>query len=130
MNSFQNFYTSLVRRMSEMIYKKELEDLKLSLKNSSDCSKIRKIYEYVRKVEASELSKEYKEILIKEAKNEIPMDYLANFVKDGRQNSFDLLFPASVIGGKFAYDVLRSALKSFFEEIKNAVKEGVIEKNG
>jgi len=116
--------------MSEMIYKKELEDLKLSLKNSSDCSKIRKIYEYVRKVEASELSKEYKEILIKEAKNEIPMDYLANFVKDGRQNSFDLLFPASVIGGKFAYDVLRSALKSFFEEIKNAVKEGVIKKNG
>jgi len=116
--------------MSEIAYKKELEDLKLSLKNSSDFSRIKKICEYVKKVESSELSKDYKEILIKEAKNEIPLDYLANFVKDEKQNSFDLLFPAGVMGGKFLYDLFTSALKGFFEEIKNAAKEGVSEKNG
>jgi hypothetical protein len=102
--------------MSEILrYQKELDELKLDKSNPT--YKIKKICEYVKNVLNSSLPNNYKEVFIREAKNEIPLEISS-------ENELDpLICIAGAIGGNFFYDAVKHALYSLVNGVKNSVRE-------
>jgi hypothetical protein len=99
-----------------IVYQSKLNELRFSLKEAEVDEAIYKIFEFVKDVKNSGMTTAYKNIFIKEAKNEIPIERLYKILKERELNP--LFIASGAIGGKFLYDALKNASQAFFEKTK------------